>query len=263
MGKNSKNRSRGRLFLTLLLFLVSAVGAQTPADPAQIVRRAIQFEQAQFENPAEYEFTEITETRRLDEDGRALDVRTRTREIRFPDYMRRRERYRKALEEIPEAFIFSLAGEQTVNRRICYVIEAHPKPGYRPRERYARLLTQVEGRLWIDKQTLRWVRLEAELLETFTFGWILLRIHKGGRVRLEQEPAGEEVWLPKELWYKVSARIGLVSLLRQEVLSRYGGYRKIDGEAARQSRPVADSPGSGLGPIHQAPQGREMLRQDN
>jgi len=251
------------LFLTVLLFFVSSGQAQTSLDPSQIVRRALEHERAQYEHPALYEFAEITETRRLDDDGRPLEVITRTRKIRLPDYLKRRQRYLKALEEIPEAFVFRLAGDETVNRRNCYVIEAHPKPGYSPRERYARLLTQIEGRLWIDKQSLHWVRLEAELLETFTFGWILLRIHKGGRVRLEQEPAGDEVWLPKQLWYRVSARVGLVSLRRQEVLSHYESYRRIDDETARQSRPIPGSLGFGFRPIHQTPDGREVFRQDD
>ena len=65
----------------------------------------------------------------------------------------------------------------------------------------------------------------AELLDTVTFGWILVRIHKGSRVVLTQESVNQEAWLPRTLWYRVSIRIGLVSLRNVEVETTYGDYR--------------------------------------
>jgi hypothetical protein len=146
------------------------------------------------------------------------------------DYVKRQERFRKPLREIPEAFLVSLAGEDVFYYRPCYVVEALPKPGYQPVDRYSRLFTQVKGRLWNDKQTARWTRLEAELLDTVTFGWILVRIHEGARVRMTQRLVDGDAWLPAELWYRVSLRIGLVSLRYQESETLYDRYTR--GEAS-------------------------------
>jgi len=206
-----------------------ALGADV--DPAAIVRRSV----LNDESPGaalHYSFTDRSRTRNLDESGQVRSVSSRTREIQMPDFQRRRERYRKAVREIPDAFVFRLLGEEEINSRPAYVIEALPKPGYNPVDRNSKLFTQVKGKLWIDKSDYRWARIEAELLDTVTFGWILVRVHKGSRVRLTQEPVTQDVWLPREMWYRVSLRIGLVSLRSMEVATQYGDYRRVESEPA-------------------------------
>ena len=224
----------GRLVprLTLVLLLVGcAFGADT--DPAAIVRRSVLNDEGQSTGPeVRYAFTERSRTRNLDDGGRVRSASSRTREIQMADYQRRRDRYRKAIREIPEAFLFRLLGEEEVNSRPAYVIEATPRPGYDPVDRNSKLFTRVTGKLWIDKLDYRWARIEVELLDTVTFGWILVRVHKGSRVVLTQESVNKEAWLPRELWYRVSVRVGLVSLRNIEVETVYGDYRQADAQPA-------------------------------
>ncbi|HSW50483.1 MAG TPA: hypothetical protein VLH09_09925 [Bryobacteraceae bacterium] len=217
------------LRLVAVLWLVGcALGAD--ADPAAIVRRSVLNDESQSAGPeVRYAFTERSLTRNLDESGRVRSVSSRNREIQMANYQRNRDRYRRAIREIPEAFVFRLLGEEEVGSRAAYIIEATPRPGYDPVDRYSKLFTHVKGKLWIDKQDYRWARIEAELLDTVTFGWILVRIHKGSRVVLRQESVNQEAWLPHDLWYRVSARVGLVSLRRLEVETTYGDYRPADG----------------------------------
>jgi hypothetical protein len=211
--------------------LPAALSAWAPlaaaADPVELVRRAIETDELRASDPAfEYKFVEHYAVRDLAKDGQVKAVRTRTRPVPMTDFVRRRERFRKPLREIPDAFQFSLAGEDVVYARPCFVVEAAPKPGYEPVDRYSKLYTQVRGRLWIDKQTGRWTKLEAELLDTVTFGWILVRIHEGARVRMTQRLVDGHAWLPAELWYRVSLRIGLVSLRYQDSDTIYDGYTR-------------------------------------
>lgn len=147
------------------------------------------------------------------------------RRRRLEEFERRRKRYQKAVREIPDAFNFRLEGEETIAGQRAWVIAAEPRPDYRPRDRFARLFPALRGRLWINQADWNWVRLEAELTDTVTFGWILVRIHEGSRVRMEQTPVGNGVWLPSSMWLRVSLRIGLVRVIRMEEESRYWGYR--------------------------------------
>lgn len=196
-------------------------------EPRDLVRHAIEADELSPSDPAfAYKFLEHFSARDLTKDGQLRATRTRTRPMPMTDFVRRRERFRKPLREIPDAFVFSFAGEDTVYSRPCYVVEASPRPGYEPVDRYSKLFTQVKGRLWIDKQTGRWTKLEAELLDTVTFGWILVRIHGGARVRMAQRLVDGDAWLPSELWYRVSLRIGLVSLRHQESETVYDGYTR-------------------------------------
>jgi hypothetical protein len=144
--------------------------------------------------------------------------------MRMADFLRRRERFQRSVQEIPDAFDFRLVGEEMVGSRPVYVIEALPHPGYQPVDRYSKLFTQVKARLWIDKTDYRWARIEAELLDTMSFGWILLRIHSGSRVVLTQMREADGVWLPERTWYRVSVRVGLVKssqVAAEVVYSRY------------------------------------------
>jgi hypothetical protein len=209
-------------FLLLALTLSCAPGADV--DAGAIVRRAVLNDEKQ-DAALPYLLTERSLTRTLEEDGRARPASSRTREIRMPDFQKRRERFRKAIREIPEAFVFRLLGEEQIDSRPAWVIEAAPRPGYTPADRYSKLFTQVRGKLWIDRSDYRWVKVEAELLDTVTFGWILVRIHQGSRARLTQKCVAPGVWLPGEMWYRVSVRIGLISLRHMEVAAQYGDYR--------------------------------------
>ncbi len=207
--------------------LILPASAAAAPEPVELVRQAIETDELRSSDPAfEYKFLEHYWVRDLAKSGQVRATRTRTRPMPMTDFVRRRERFRKPLREIPEAFLFSMAGEDVVYARPCYVIEASPKPGYQPVDRYSKLFTQVKGRLWIDKQTGRWTKLEAELLDTVTFGWILVRIHQGARVRMTQRLVDGHAWLPAELWYRVSLRIGLVSLRYQESETVYDGYTR-------------------------------------
>ena len=213
--------------VSVLVLAGCAFGAE--ADPIVIVRRSVLGDESQNTGPeAGYAFTERSRTRNLDDGGRIRSVSFKTRDMQMPEFLRRRERYRKAIQEIPDAFLFRLVGEEEINSRPTYVIEATPRPGYDPVDRNSKLFTQVKGKMWIDKSDYRWAKIEAELLDTVTFGWILVRIHKGSRVVLTQESVNREAWLPRTLWYHVSLRIGLVSLRNVEVDTTYGDYRPAD-----------------------------------
>jgi hypothetical protein len=223
--------TRRRTGIVVLLAVILApalhLRAAPPPDPLELVRRAMAADEPRSSDPAlGYKFLEHSSVRDLDKEGRVKSEKLRTRSVQMADYVKRRERFRKPMREIPDAFTFSLVGEESVDSRPCYVLDASPRSGYKPVDRYSRLLTRVRGKVWLDQQTGRWVKLEAELLDTVTFGWILLRIHQGARARLTQRLVDGEVWLPAELWYRASYRIGLISLRHQESETLYDGYTR-------------------------------------
>lgn len=159
------------------------------------------------------------------------DETPKQREKRIRQYEKRRDRYRKAISEIPDAFNFRLLGEELVHSRPVYVIEAVPRPGYEPRNLNSRILTKMKGTLWVDKATYAWTRAEAELIEDFTIGWILVRVHKGTRAVVETFPLQDGAWGLRRLWYETSYRIGLIKYghVRQE--NHYSDYRKFEADS--------------------------------
>lgn len=190
---------------------------------------------SRFDKPLSPEETESEEWK-YNEMLRSRERETASeRAKRIESAKKKRDENRKAIQEIPEAFNFKLTGEETVRGRDTWVLEATPREGYHPRNLRARTLSQMEGKLWIDKKTGAWVRLEGELMEGVSFGWFLVRLHQGARATVEATPLDNGLWAPELLKYRVSMRIGLIKLVAVEQESRFTGYRK-QGEESGDSQ---------------------------
>ncbi|MGA7218550.1 MAG: hypothetical protein WBX38_09555, partial [Candidatus Sulfotelmatobacter sp.] len=70
-------------------------------------------------------------------------------------------------------------------------------------------------------------KLEAEAIDTVSFGWFLARIHKGTRLVFEQTRVNEEVWLPQHLTFKFDARIAVFKSYNEEDEETFSDYRKF------------------------------------
>jgi hypothetical protein len=149
------------------------------------------------------------------------------RSRRLSEQEKRRREGREFAREIPEAFTFRLAGQETLEGRPVWVIEAEPKPGYKGKAKRADLLSRFRGKLWIDQADYQWVRVEAETIAPVRFGWILAKLDPGARMTFEQRRVNEEVWLPSRAQMQLAARLALVRKLRAEVEVVWRDYRKF------------------------------------
>jgi len=138
---------------------------------------------------------------------------------------------RKFLEELPDAYRLRLAGEETVSGKPAWVIEADPKPDFRPKDARARILTKVRGKVWIEKSEYQWVKAEAQILDTLSFGLALLRLAPGGSLQFEQTRVNDEVWLPAHVMVRADARLAYVKKVRAEIEVKYQGYKKFQAES--------------------------------
>jgi len=153
------------------------------------------------------------------------------RDQRVADWERRQKQRREPLTELPDAFNFTLVKEEALNGGQAYVIDATPRPGYRPRLPSASYFPKVKARLWIDKNDYRWIKAEVESLDTVSFGGIVFRMAKGSKLVLEQERVNNEVWLPKLVSFRGAFRILLVKGYRGEFNITFSGYKKFSAES--------------------------------
>ncbi len=192
-------------------------------------------------------FIDGTEYRRtLEKDGRPLPEKDAREEQSKMDRAiekhkregaserrKRQESDRKELEEdrrlraeIPKAYDFQLLGEESVNGRPCWRIRAEPKSGYNPGFNQAKWLPKVHGTLWVDKQNYEWAKVDAESLDTFSFGLGLMRIGKGFRFLLEQQYVNGEIWAPASIRAKANARALLFMGGNFDIEISFKDYRK-------------------------------------
>ena len=153
------------------------------------------------------------------------------RQRRIAEWERRQQQRREPLKELPDAFNFTLVREESLNGGQAYVIDATPKPGYRPKLASASYFPKVKARLWIDKNDYQWIKVEVESLETVSFGGIVVRMAKGSRLVLEQERVNNEVWLPKRVSFSGAFRILLVKGYRGEFNITFRDYKKFQADS--------------------------------
>jgi hypothetical protein len=149
------------------------------------------------------------------------------REQRIAEWERRQQKQREPMRELVDAFTFTMAGEETINGAETWIIDAMPKPGYRPKMQSTAFFPKVKFRMWVEKRGYHWVKLDMESLDTITFGGVLVRLAKGGHLTVENARVNNEVWLPKSAMLRGSIRIALVKVLRGEINYSFSDYKKF------------------------------------
>jgi hypothetical protein len=189
-------------------------------------------------------------------DGKPLDARdqakeeekmerelSRRRRETGRDRARREADERKSLEEerefrreIADAFTFTHAGEEKVSGKAAWVLDAQPRPGYKPKTSRGRILPKLRGRLWITQDDRRWVKVEAEVIDTISFGWVVARLTPGARMSFEAIRVGDAaapgaLWMPSRAAIRGNARLGLVKKLHIDQVVWWENYRRFTADS--------------------------------
>jgi len=144
----------------------------------------------------------------------------------------RAERLRKEEEEnttligeVPKAFDFQLVGEDVVGGRPAYVLQAAPHPGYPAQGKYGKMFSKVEGKLWVDKKDLGWIKVDAQVIQPFSMGLFLARVLPGSHITMEQAHVDDRIWVPEHVEVRAAAKIFFVKNLVIEHVLTYSEYR--------------------------------------
>src|SRR4051794_17672726 len=90
---------------------------------------------------------------KAEEDKRQWNVEQRRKETkeqrdrRIGEWHKRQERQREPLQEIPDAFAFQITGSEAIGGVETWVIDAVPRPGYKPKSAYTSFLPKMKARL--------------------------------------------------------------------------------------------------------------------
>jgi len=157
----------------------------------------------------------------------------------------RTERLRKQAEEdtslvreVPKAFDFQLLGEEVVNDRPAYVLQATPHPGYQAQGKYGKMFSKVRGKLWVDKQDLGWIKADGQVIQPFSIGLFLARVLGGSHIIMEQTRVDERVWMPKHVEIRAAAKIFFIKSLVIDRVLTYSQYRPAEAGEITTKDPV-------------------------
>ena len=193
------------------------------------VTRMILVNGARFEQLMEHngQLPSATDQGKIDEDLDKLKHETPDEQAAR---LRKDQENRSFLRDVIEAFDFHLIGEEVVDGRPAYVLQAKPHPGYRARGKYGKMLSNVGGRLWIDKWDFGWIKVDGQVTQSFTMGLFVARVQRGSHVILEETCLGGGVWVPRRIEVRASARIFFLKSLDIDKILTYSDYRPaVDG----------------------------------
>jgi hypothetical protein len=159
----------------------------------------------------------------------------RQRAQRIAKYERDRKRDHSLMQELTNAFDFKLQGTQKLDSHEVYCLQATPRPDYQPPNSQTKVLTGMEGRLWIDTKTYQWVKVEATVIHPVSIAGFLARVEPGTRFELENLPVTENLWLPKHFTMKASARIILLFNHNEQEDDTFFNYHKAEADTALSS----------------------------
>lgn len=146
---------------------------------------------------------------------------------RLADFEKHHQEEHLFLLEVPQAYDFKIDGEETLNGRAAWVISGEPRADFRPTLNAARVLPKLRPKLWIDKEDYEWLKLEAQVIDTITWGGFLLRLHPGSHIELEETLVNNEAWLPLHAHISFDARIALLKSLRMDIDAEFTDYKKF------------------------------------
>jgi hypothetical protein len=138
-----------------------------------------------------------------------------------------REEDRKFVLEIADAFNFRLIGSEVVDGHDAWVLEGNPRPGYVPKNRESKMLSECKGRVWIDKAEAQWVKLDVTAIDTISVGFVLARFHKGTHILVELTRVNDEVWLPKHVQFHLDVRLALLKNYDEDIEQTFRDYKKF------------------------------------
>ena len=160
------------------------------------------------------------------------------RQKRLKKEEKEREDDREFVREVADAYIFKFVGMEKLNGRDNYVVDGDPKPGYKPVHKDASILTKTRFRVWIDKDDEQMKKLDVQIIDTFSWGLFIARIHKGSRVIVENTRVNDEVWLQQHVGLKLDARVALLKDFGMEMDVTDRDYKKFRTDT--KIVPVAD-----------------------
>ncbi|MGA7290962.1 MAG: hypothetical protein WBW53_11600 [Terriglobales bacterium] len=148
------------------------------------------------------------------------------RKERIARYEKDRKRDQMMMEQLTKSMNFALVGEQKLNGYDVYVLKATPRADYRPPNMESQALRGMQGKLWIDKQTFQWVKVEAQVIRPVSIEGFLAEVEPGTRFELEKMPVGDGVWLPKHFAMQSRARVLFLFTRKSQDNETYYGYHK-------------------------------------
>ena len=150
-----------------------------------------------------------------------------TRRARISKYQKERTRDNNMLNQLTEAFNFTLVGTKKVRGFDVWVLKATPRPDYQPPNLDARVLTGMEGELWVDQSSYNWVHVQAAVIHPVSIEGFLAKVEPGTQFELQQQPIVNGIWQPSHYSMRAQAKVMMIFNHNSQEDETYWDYQRV------------------------------------
>ena len=160
--------------------------------------------------------------------------------VRAAEQKKRDEERRETDQAVDDAlriYDIRMVGRESIAGYETIAFTFTPRNNAKPRTSEGKVMRHFAGKAWVSETEYELVRLEAEAIETASFGLgLLARVHKGSKASFERRKVNGEAWLPASATYTASARLFLLKRLRIGGTAEFSDYRKFAVETETKVR---------------------------
>ncbi len=249
--------------LILPLFSACSLCQMAPEQTREIIRRSAQATQADWDRAPGFDFCELDKTKTGSRTSAVLmiegspyyrvvqvngvdlppaqeaaeqkrltsTIQRRQHETsdegakRKAQYQKERHGDRELLEQLTEAMNFTFVGQEVADSHPVDVFEALPRSGYVPKSMQMQVLPGMQGKLWIDHTSFRWVKVQAEVIRPVSIAGFLARVKPGTRFELQERPINPSIWLAHVFTMQSRAKILFLISKSSEANETYFNYK--------------------------------------
>jgi len=134
----------------------------------------------------------------------------------------------RQVDDAMRVYDIKMLGREVLSGYDTIVLSFTPRKDARPKTSEGKMMRHFAGKVWVSESEYEVVRLEAEAIETASFGLgLLARVHKGSKAAFERRKVNGEQWLPARATYTGSARVMLLKVMRVGGTLEFSDYRKF------------------------------------
>jgi hypothetical protein len=149
------------------------------------------------------------------------------RKRRLAKYERDLAREHEMMTQLTNAFNFKLVGQTKMRGFNVWALRATPRTGYRPPNMESQVLKGMEGELWIDQASYRWVRVTAKVIHPVTIAGFLARVQPGTQFEVEKSPVENGIWQVTHFAVQSRAKVLLLVKRNEDETDTFYDFERV------------------------------------
>jgi hypothetical protein len=131
------------------------------------------------------------------------------------------------LDDVFGTYKTEIVGREDLRGRSVIQLKFTPQDGYKPKTDEGQRMPHVAGRAWVSEEDHQISRVELNIIDPISIGFVLAKLQKGSSITAEREKFNDEIWLPVKNEVTINARVLLLKGFNLRVVTEYSDHKKF------------------------------------